>query len=82
MTDEIENNSAEVNAAVMELLKAGHRRLTAKERAFIVKHERTHEAIIEEGLIGLGKSSVTKDPQAEPITFDCTRNENQTGDEE
>jgi hypothetical protein len=48
MTDEIENNSAEVNAAVMELLKAGHRKLTAKERDFIEKHERTHEAIMEE----------------------------------
>jgi len=119
MTDEIENNSAGVNAAVMEILK--DRKLTAEERDFIVKHERTHEAmmeewernrfnvetdirinaelekdleeedqeagqvysrVIEEGLIGLGKSSFTKDPQAESITFDCTRNENQTGDKE
>ena len=39
-----------------------------------------YSRVISEGGIGLGKSSVTKDPQAESVTFDCTRNENQNGD--
>jgi hypothetical protein len=48
MTDEIENNNAKVNAAVIELLKSGHRKLTVKERAFVEKHERLHKEIQKE----------------------------------